>query len=180
MIQTPAVFLPSAARGCWLVWYCRAALRRFREFPNLRRLERIKPMAGESEHGSDGASAPSRPLRQPAALLSLHRQTEPCTNGAAAYIKGPLPRSSTAMDILASAAPGESPAMSVPGRGCSCLCLCRSRPRGRSGVGTWTQDAGGRVPRLIPGLQSMGRQLSLIWSISLIPQAFLISCFSLF
>lgn len=58
-MQPPAASLPSAARGCWLGRFCRVALRRFKEFPNLHSLQRIKPVAGESERGSDGADAPS-------------------------------------------------------------------------------------------------------------------------
>jgi len=55
-MQTPAVSLPSAARGCWLAGFCRAALRCFKEFPHLCSLERINPMAGESQRGLPAAS----------------------------------------------------------------------------------------------------------------------------
>lgn len=75
MTQTPTVFLPPAARGCWLVWFCRAALRRFKEFPYLLSPERIKPMAGESERGSEGASAPFQPRRQPAASAQTDKKS---------------------------------------------------------------------------------------------------------
>lgn len=86
-IQTPAVSLPSAVRVCWLFQFCRAALRRFKEFPNSLSLERIKPWADESECGSGRASTPSRP---PAAspALQMDKQTEPCTKKKAAA-RGP-------------------------------------------------------------------------------------------
>lgn len=88
-IQTPAVSLPSAVRGCWLLQFCRAALRHFKEFPNSLSLERIKPRADESEHGSGRASTPSRPSVQPAAspALQMDKETEPCTKKVAA--RGP-------------------------------------------------------------------------------------------
>lgn len=78
------------------------------------------------------------------------RQTELCTNGATAHAKGPLPHSS--MGISASAAPERAQLCQCRREDALASVLCHSRPGGSCSVGKWTQDAGRRVPRLIPWL----------------------------
>lgn len=125
MIQTPTISLPSAARGCWLVWFCRAALWYVKEFPNLCSLEGIKPMAGDSEGGSDKAKTPLPP--SPMAI----DVSAPAAPGRAQRGRR------WGEDAL---------------RGRSCLCLCHGRAGGRSCAGLRPQDTVGKVLRLIPGL----------------------------
>lgn len=168
MIQIPAESLPSAAKGCWLVCFCRAALQHFKEFPNLCSLERIKPMAGESKRGCGKrgcgrASAPSWPLRPPAALLSPHRWT----NGAL-HEQNRCSRQGSAASFthrhrhLGTSSPGRAQLCPCWGEDALPSALCCRRPGGRASVATGTRDAGGRVPSLIPGLVLIHRLAALL------------------
>lgn len=125
MIQTPAVSLPSAARGCWLVCFCRAALWCFKEFPNLLAVWRgSNPWLVEASMaltvlalppGLQGSQPPRRPCTDRQTNRALRKRSRCLRQGSAALFThhhGHLGISSSRV----------SPAMPVPGGGCSRLC----------------------------------------------------------